>query len=86
MAISKYVYFAPDEKWFLTEKECLEYEKMQEIKNYLLTHPMTKHIFDFESVEAVTKTLLLRYEIKERWDYKQQPKEIINEVIEDYLI
>ena len=57
------VYFAPDGLWFPDRESCLEYEKIQEIRQYIMNETMPTNI---------AEKLIKRYTMEERWDWKAQ--------------
>jgi hypothetical protein len=66
------VYFAPDGTWFNTREECVEYEKIQEVRNFIMNETMPT---------TIAQKLYERYTMEERWEWrmKQDEKKIREE-------
>jgi hypothetical protein len=63
----KSVYFAPDGVWFERRKDCEAYEKIQEIRNFIMNETMPT---------TIAQKLCERYTMEERWDWRMKQDEL----------
>jgi len=74
----KAVYFAPDGKYFATYNECLEYEELCELVEFL--EPEIK-FYNFPlDIYAMITLIKTRYTIKKRLDIVEASSSIISDV------
>lgn len=68
MAKLKTVYFCESdpEKWFYTQKEADNFDKVSEVKAWVVADFHT----DFPLISSAVERIMKRYEITQRWDWK----------------